>query len=128
MEQTALWHDSSEDALEADIIACGGAKDVSLLLWPSENPCDGAKKIRRILNADRAEKFSEREREMIVRHAAARGSRCYAAHIAHVACAKVIGVAPEDVRSELMRDYVAAVNKLEEITKHMRKFEENQVA
>lgn len=101
----ALWHDTAEEALEADIIAAGGAKDVGVLLWPSlrDNPIEAGKKVRRCLDAEHEQKFSLVEIDLIVDLAQRKRSRCYAAYLARRTSCNLQIVAAEDRQEELLQ-------------------------
>ena len=120
----SLRQDSAEEALDADIHACGGAKAVAFLLWPvaaANNATDSAKKIRRILNREHSQKFSEDEKVLIVKEAARKGSRVYAAFIARLSSAKLQIVSPEEVKAEQIERYEQLVGDLERLLKEIKR-------
>lgn len=119
--QRVLWHDTPEEALEADILAAGGMKAIGVMLWPEmhDQADEAGKKLRRILNREHNQKLAESERTLIVRAAAKKGSRCYASWIARQADGRLEIVAPEDRKAEIVERFdrlrVELKNLLKEI-------------
>lgn len=57
MDQPALFYESINDALDATVKACGGAKVVASRMWPDKTPDAAHRLLLACLNEDRVEKL-----------------------------------------------------------------------
>jgi len=119
MDQLALWHDSIEDALEADVMAIGGPKTVAYALWPAKSMAEGARYLRRCLDSERAEKLALDEVAKLIEMAAENGSRCAISYLGRRAHAKIIPVAPDDERAELLERWESAQREVRALARAM---------
>jgi hypothetical protein len=67
--QTALWHDTIEDALRDVVAALGGPKKVASEIWPAKPVQDAARALNHALNSERPEKLGLSEVVFILRWA-----------------------------------------------------------
>lgn len=114
MNQVALFHDSIYDAYGADIAACGGFKKVGHKLWPTLDADDAAKKLRKCVDKDDAQKLSEEERMRIKEFARDVGSFAVVTYEGQHLGFRVEWLSPKDEADELrreVRDYLKAVNQ-----------------
>lgn len=107
--QHELFHESSEDALQAVVMACGGFKRVGAELWPDRSPDKAGIHLRHCLDTDRAEKLSLDQIVYLLRRGHEIG--CHVAM--HYLCTTVgyqrpNPVTPEDQTAELHRKYIEA--------------------
>ncbi len=114
MNQVALFHDSIYDAYSADIAASGGFKAVGSKLWPTLSPDDAAKKLRKCVDKDDAQKLSEEERMRVKELARDAGSFAVVTYEGQHLGYRVEWLSPQDEADELrreVRDYLKAVNQ-----------------
>lgn len=116
MEQQALFHDSLYDALKDCVRAMGEPKAVAKAMRPEKSIDDARTWLLNCLNPDRPEKFDPEQILWILGEA--RKVNCHAA-MAFIAreCgyADPQPIEPEDERSALQREYIAAVKTLSTI-------------
>lgn len=120
--QSALFHDSLQDAIAAVVAALGGAKAVGAQLWPEKAADEAGRLLRHCLNAERAEKLSLEQLVWLLREARKRG-----AHDAMHFLARECGyqdpapVEPADERAALMRQLVDAQAALQALAKRLER-------
>jgi len=119
MEQMTLWHESPEEALEADVQAAGGPKRVAAALWPARSPAEAARLLRRCLDPERQEKLGLDEVTHVVALAAEHGSRALLEYLARRARARVTPVTPEDEKAELLERWEAARREVAALARMM---------
>jgi hypothetical protein len=104
MNQAALFHDSINDAIRADIDACGGMKKVAELLWKALDVTTGAAKLRAATNPDQSHKLSPEEVLLIKKTARENGSTAIVDFEMAELGGRVEWIDPEDELTTLMRD------------------------
>jgi len=120
--QSALFHESLQDAIGSVVAALGGAKVVGAHLWPEKSPDEAGRLLRHCLNADRSEKLSLEQIVWLLREARKRG-----AHDAMNFLARECGyqdpspLEPDDERALLMRQFVEAQAALQALAKRMER-------
>jgi len=120
MDQLNLWHDTPEEALDADIQAIGGYKAAGYALWPARKMIEASRRLRRCLDPDRVEKLDHDEVSRLVELAASSGSRAYVTYLARRSSAKVIPVSPDDEKAELMEQWRQAKKQIDALAKAMQ--------
>ncbi|MFU8837891.1 MAG: hypothetical protein ACNA75_06260 [Thiohalomonadaceae bacterium] len=122
MLQQDLWHEDINDAIAADIMACGGYKKMALELWPALKMETAYARLKACLNHDKAEKLSPEEISLITRMARQRGSLATLTYMLREAhCADPAPIEPEDEKARLQREYVASVKALQKLSKQLEK-------
>lgn len=124
MDQQDLWHDRIEEALQAVVVALGGPKKTGMLLWPSKTPADAARLLNHCLDPERNEKLSLAEIMLLLREG--RRAGC---HTATVFICRDAGyqdplpIEPENEMARLQRDYIESVERMEKLTREMRRMQ-----
>lgn len=120
--QLELMHESITDALAFIVQALGGPKKVGAMMRP-ELPADQAAGwVRDCLNASRREKFSPEHVVWLLKSARSAG-----VHSAMQYLADECGYSaptprePDDERAELMREFVAAEQRLAKLASRMER-------
>lgn len=67
MDQPALFYESINDALDACVKACGGAKVVAAKMWPDKTPDAAQRLLLACLNEGRDEKLGPDQTMFILR-------------------------------------------------------------
>lgn len=112
--------DSINDALIDAVKALGGSKQVGPLLWPEKTPDAAQRLLLACLNEDRPEHLTPEHTMYVLRLAKARGR-----HEAFAFMAQALGYAqpapiePKDETAELMRQYIASVEKQAQLAERM---------
>ncbi len=73
MRQSELFDAAPEDALEDCARALGGYQKAAAYIWPHEDPISKGRDLRDMLDPRRRAKFSERERERLIKGGAENG-------------------------------------------------------
>ncbi|CAG4887859.1 hypothetical protein [Paraburkholderia saeva] len=73
MDQPALFYESINDALDATVKACGGAKVVASKMWPDKTPDAAHRLLLACLNEDRVEKLGPDQVMFLLRLGRERG-------------------------------------------------------
>lgn len=120
--QAVLFHECFEDAIGTAVQAGGGVKRVASLLWPNAPVVLAERKMRDSLNVDRAEKFSPDEIVRIIKLAREANDHS----ILNYLCAECgyqapSPVSPEEERTQLQRDFLDGVARLERLAKKIAK-------
>jgi len=120
-----LFYEDFNAALRDDVQALGGAKAVGMLLWPEKDPLAARNKLNDTLNAERRERLSHEQEQMIMRKA--REIRGFSAAL-YSLCDEAGFKRPEprdplDEAAQLQREFIASVeiqkriaSKLEALT------------
>jgi hypothetical protein len=111
--QSALFHESLNDALREVILALGGTKKVAAQMRPEKTVDEAARWISDCLNPDRREKLDPEQVLWLLREARKVG--CHSA--LHFMCAEAgyspaLPIEPQDEIAELQRNFI-------ESTKHL---------
>ena len=122
MTQELLWQDSLADALSSGIERAGGFKRIGAELWPEKTAQEAGKELQRCLNADRREKLSLEQIELILRRI--REAECMVP-FAYINQTNDLeppkAITKETARERLQREYIAAVQTLGKITDRMER-------
>lgn len=114
MEQPALFHETIEDALAADISALGGPKKCGAWLFAHLPPDQAGGMVRACLNSERNEKLAPHQVFQILERAAAVSSFATLTFYAHHLGFNVEWVNPADEAQALereIRDELKAINQ-----------------
>lgn len=106
-EQVPLWHDSIEDAIGTAILALGGPKKVSELLWPvlaRNKPQTAYTRLRHCLNPEKAEKLDPDEVLTIARSAAVMGEHSIMQYLAREIGYELIVLKPDENAKRIRRE------------------------
>jgi len=124
VEEQTLWQDSLSEALEAVVIACGGAKDVGHAMWSTIDITDAGNKVKHCLSKDHNQKFSLDEIEFIFNLGGERGCLTGVSYINEISsCAPPVAVTKEDLQAQLQRQSIQAVKQLEGIVDRLSKLQ-----
>lgn len=109
-EQVPLWYESIEDAIGTAIMALGGAKKVSELLWPvlaRNKPQTAYTRLKHSLNDDKPEKLDPDEVLTIARAAAAIGEHSIMLYMARELGYEITPLAPSEAEKRAKRAQIA---------------------
>lgn len=120
MAQSRLWYESAEEALQSLVDALGGYKRVGAELWPSLPALEAGRRLADCLNPARAHKLELREVLWLLRKGREAGCHIALAYV-NEACgyAPPEPVNPEDEHAKLQREFIAAVESLDQIRKRL---------
>ena len=122
MQQTALFHESINDALDACVRMCGGAKKVASKLWPEKTADAAHRLLLQCLNEDRQEKLGPEQVLFILKLAREQGFHDGINFIARESgYADPQPMDPEDERAELMREFVDAQKLMKQLADRMER-------
>lgn len=120
MTQEPLFHEDIFEAIRTAVMSLGGMKKAGAMLWP-DKPADKAGELMaNCLNRTRPEKLDPEQVMLLARES--RKLNCHAiAHYfnASTGYAEPIPVEPEDERARLQREYIAATQLLDKISKRL---------
>lgn len=120
--QQVLFHEDINEALKGLVAALGGAKVVGTRLFP-DLTIDGARaRLLDALNPDRAQQLSQTQFLALLRWGREAGYHGVMEYVADEAgYTRPSPLSPEDENAELMREYIAHVKKLEQLTRRLPK-------
>lgn len=108
------------DAIRAAIDAAGGPKRVGSVLWSELGAEAAGNRLRDCLNPTRRERLSPEQLALVRRMARDAGCHVLASFEAKESgYARPVPIAPDDEKAELMRAYVEAVRKQQELTQRL---------
>ncbi len=116
MNAPALFHETITDALRELVQALGGFKAVGAKMRPEKSPDEAARWVSDCLNSDRREEFKPDQVLWLLR--AGREIGCHAAAnylMREAGYADPVPVEPEDERTRLQREFIAATKGLSTI-------------
>jgi hypothetical protein len=114
MEQPALFHETIEDALGADIAALGGPKKCGAWLFSHLPPDQAGGMVRACLNQERSEKLGPLQVYQVMEKAATASSFATLQFYAHHLGFNVEWIDPKDEADALereIRDELRAINQ-----------------
>ena len=112
--------DSINDALIDAVKALGGSKQVGPMLWPEKTPDAAQRLLLACLNEDRPEHLTPEHVMYVLKMARAKGKHEAFQYIAHeLGYAQPVPVEPRDETAELMRQFLAGVERQAEIAKRL---------
>lgn len=116
MDQSALFHESINDALRDIVKHCGGVKRVSAEMRPDLTIDNAGRWLADCLNDDRREKLSPDQVVYLLKRGRAIGSHEAMAFIAmECGYSTPQPVEPEDERAALQRQYIEAAKSMARI-------------
>jgi hypothetical protein len=118
--QTALFHESINDALKDIINHAGGTKSVGARLYPEKTPDSAARTLLDALNENRPEKLSPEQFLFILK--LGREFNCHSAinYIAReTGYSDPMPIDPDDQKAKLMRDFITAQKAMSAITEKL---------
>lgn len=113
--QTQFWHDTWEDARDADINALGGRKKLAARLWPADDEETRQSRIKACCAPGHKQEFKPSEVIAIKRWARESASTAMIDFEAHELHFRVEWVEPEDEKARLQREFIEAVDRLDRI-------------
>ena len=122
MSQDALFYESINDALDAVVKACGGAKVVAAKLWPEKTPDAAHRLLLACLNESRVEKLSPEQTLFLLK--LGRERNCHAAmnYLARdCGYADPAPTEPEDERARLQREFIEAQKAMQALAGRMER-------
>lgn len=122
MDQEALFYETSNDALDACVKACGGAKVVACRLWPDKTPDAAHRLLLACLNESRAEKLNPDQVIFVLKIARERGfhgGMNYFTREAGYEDPKPME--PEDERARLQREFIEAQKSMQRLADRMER-------
>lgn len=102
--QAALFHESVEDAMGADVAALGGPKKVGAWMFPHLPPDQAGGMVRACLNPERSEKFSPGQVLLLKSKAREVGAFATITFEAQQLGYRIEWLDPQDEADELRRD------------------------
>ena len=108
--QPALFYESFYDALRDLVRNCGGAKAISLQVWPGKSVQDGQTRLLNCLDAHRAEKFGPDELFVLLRIGRRAGFHGAATYLGAECGYTVTPIEPKDEMAELQRSFIDSVH------------------
>ena len=122
MQQSALFHESINDALDACVKACGGAKKVAGKLWPEKTADAAHRLLLQCLNEDRSEKLGPDQVMFILKMARDIGFHDGMNFIARDAgYADPDPMDPEDEKTLVMREFIDAQKHMQRLADRMER-------
>jgi len=122
MTQDALFYETFNDALDAVVKACGGAKAVACKLWPEKTPDAAHRLLLACLNEGRVEKLSPEQVIFLLRMGRERG--CHAA-INYLSRESGYSdpqpVDPDNEKVRLQREFIEAQKYMQQLAARMEK-------
>jgi hypothetical protein len=122
MTQEALFYETFNDALDAVVKACGGAKAVACKLWPEKTPDAAHRLLLACLNEGRVEKLSPEQVIFLLRMGRERG--CHAA-INYLSRESGYSdpqpVDPDNEKARLQREFIEAQKYMQQLASRMEK-------
>lgn len=123
MQQTVLFHESINDALDACVKACGGAKKVAGKLWPEKTADAAHRLLLQCLNEDRQEKLGPEQVLFILKLAREAGFHDGINFISRESgYSDPQPMDPEDEKTLLMRAFIDAQKNMKQIADRMERF------
>lgn len=114
--QIPLFYETYEDAIRDTITALGGNKSVGNLLWPTMPADEAGRRLAHCLLAEKRDKLSPGELQLIRRTARKAGIHILAHYEARDAgYTEPQPLNPEDEAAQLQREFIASVKALEAI-------------
>lgn len=123
MSQEALFYETFNDALDAVVKACGGAKSVACKMWPEKTPDAAHRLLLACLNEGRVEKLSPEHVLMLLRMG--RERNCHAAinYLARESgYSDPAPIEQEDEKARLQREFIEAQRSMSMLANRMEKF------
>lgn len=122
MEQPALFYESFNDALDAAVKACGGAKVVACKLWPDKSPDAAHRLLLACLNESRDEKLGPDQLLFVLKLARERGFHGAINFLTRDAgYADPMPIEPEDERARLQREFIEAQRAMQKLAERMER-------
>lgn len=120
--QIDLFHMDFNEALTADVLACGGNKTIGQMLWPEMDPQDAGKKLSRCMS-DHSKEFLKIDQIILIqRMAREHGSVASLTYQAReCGCTEPQPIRVEDEKAMLQQEYIQAVKGLGTIAKRLEK-------
>lgn len=122
MSQEALFYETINDALDAVVKSCGGAKVVGCKLWPEKTPDAAHRLLLACLNEDRVEKLGPEHVLLLLRMGRERG--CHAAInflSRESGYADPSPIEPEDEKARLQREFIEAQRSMQKLADRMER-------
>jgi len=117
-----LFYESFNDALDACVKACGGAKVVACQLWPDKTPDAAHRLLLACLNEDRVEKLGPDQVLFILRLGRERGFHGAMNVIAReTGYADPMPIEPEDEKARLQREFIEAQKAMQKLADRMER-------
>ena len=118
--QQALFHERIEDALLAVIQACGGRKTFAVEMFgETKSQRDAHNLLDAMLNPERRERFSPEQLMYVARRGRAVGCHAVMEYLARDVGYTCEPIEPEDQVAELQREFVTAVERLQQIQQQL---------
>ncbi|CAJ0698698.1 hypothetical protein [Ralstonia holmesii] len=123
MSQDALFYESFNDALDAVVKSCGGAKVVASKLWPEKTPDAAHRLLLACLNEGRVEKLSPEQTLFLLKLGRDRGCHAAMNFLARdCGYADPTPIEPEDERARLQREFIEAQKAMQVLAGRMEQF------
>lgn len=120
--QLSLVHEDIYDAVRSLVAALGGAKRVGPMLFPQKSPDAAWRYLLDCLNPNRDHDLGLEGLVTLLKWGRERGVDIGMQWLCdEVGYARPIAVTPEDTRAELQRQFLAGVEQLEHLAKHLKR-------
>lgn len=122
MDQAALFYESFNDALDACVKACGGAKVVACKIWPDKTPEAAHRLLLACLNESRDEKLGPDQVLFVLKLARERGFHAGMNYFARdCGYADPAPIEPEDEKARLQREFIDAQKAIQKLADRMER-------
>jgi hypothetical protein len=129
MDQSSLFHESIEEALDEVVKALGGAKSVAARMRPDLSPDAAARWLRDCLNDSRREHLTPGHVMWLLRAGREAGVHAAMRFLAREAgYSEPVPVSPEDEGADLMRRYIEAAQALAKMSERIERLHVRVVA
>jgi len=113
--QMQMWVESWHEAIAADIESLGGKKKVCVRLWPGDSETTAYDRIRACCAEGNKQQFKPLEVLQLKRWAHEVGSHHTVDFESRQLACRVEWLSPEDERERLQREFIAGVERLDQI-------------
>ena len=122
MTQEALFYESLNDALKEIMQVAGGAKSVSVLLWPEKSPDAARSRLLDCLNPDRPDKLSPDQVLLFLKIGRQKGCHAAMNYLARDAGYEdPKPVDPEDEKTKVQREFIEAQKYMSRLAARMER-------
>jgi hypothetical protein len=124
MSQAELFYDTIYDAIHNAILSCDGFKVVAGKLWPAMKPSSAYARLKSCVDEHKDEKLCMEEVLVIAKLAKERGNHALMQYLGDELGYSIQALEPEDERAAIQREFVNAVERLEQIQQRMARTEQ----
>lgn len=120
VQQELLNHECPEDALNADVAACGGPYVVGKKLRPELDKTDARNWLLNCLNQNHKQNLTQAQTRLLTNLAREKGAFNYVQFLARDnSMSQPVPIEPEDEKVRLQKEYIAASHLIAQIAERM---------